>query len=83
MNFVQKAAGLHAAGKQRPVVAVQAGALDEGADFKIEFIVYFLGHWFHYRIILIIIIAEFLFKRPKLQKKRFHTISQRIAQGKI
>jgi hypothetical protein len=29
-------------------VALQTGALYEGADFKIELIVYFLGHWFHF-----------------------------------
>jgi hypothetical protein len=49
MNFVQKATGLHTSGKQLSVVAVQAGTLYEGADFKIELIVYFLGHWFHFR----------------------------------
>jgi hypothetical protein len=27
---------------------MQAGALYEGADFKIELIVYFFGHWFHF-----------------------------------
>ena len=48
MNFVQKTAGLHASRKQRPVVTVQAGALYKSADFKIELIVYFLGHWFHF-----------------------------------
>jgi hypothetical protein len=44
MNFVQKATGLHALGKQRSVVTVQAGTLNKGADFKIELIVYFSGH---------------------------------------
>ena len=48
MNFVQKAAGLHALGKQRSVVTVQAGTLYEGADFKIKLVVYFLSHWFHF-----------------------------------
>jgi hypothetical protein len=47
MNFIQKATGLHALGKQRSVVTLQAGTLYKGADFKIELIVYFLGHWFH------------------------------------
>jgi hypothetical protein len=48
MNFVQKATGLHALGKQRSVVTVQARTLYEGADFKIKLIVYFLGHGFHF-----------------------------------
>ena len=39
MNFIQQAAGLHAAGKQRSAMASQAGALYQGADFKIESIV--------------------------------------------
>ena len=49
MNFVEQATGLHAAGKQRSVAALPAGALDQGADFKIESIVYFLGHGFHFK----------------------------------
>jgi hypothetical protein len=48
MNFVKKATGLHALRKQRSVVTIQAGTLYKGADLKIELIVYFLGHWFHY-----------------------------------
>jgi hypothetical protein len=39
MNFVQQAAGLNAAGKQRSVTALPAGALNKSADFKIELIV--------------------------------------------
>jgi hypothetical protein len=47
MNFVQKATGLHALGKQRSVKTVQTGTLYKVADFKIELIVYFFGHRFH------------------------------------
>jgi hypothetical protein len=49
MNFVQKTAGLHASGKQRSVTTLQAGAFYKGSDFKIELIIYFLGHRFHFR----------------------------------
>ena len=48
VNFFQQVAGLHAFGKQGPVGALQAGALDEGADIKIELIVWFSGNWIHY-----------------------------------
>ena len=51
MNFVQHATGLHAAGKQRSETALPAGALYQCADFKIESIVYFLGHGFHFIIL--------------------------------
>ena len=49
MNFVEQTTGLHAAGKQRSEAALAAGALYQGADFKIESIVYFLGHGFHFK----------------------------------
>jgi hypothetical protein len=48
MNFIQKETGLHALGKQRSVVTLQAWTLYKGADFKIELIVQFSGHWFHF-----------------------------------
>ena len=47
MNSLQEAAGLHAAGKERPVGAFQAWTFYKGADFEIELIVYFFCHGFH------------------------------------
>jgi hypothetical protein len=64
-------------------VALQAGALYEGADFKIELIVYFLGHWFH---LMPHDSADFMFKRfefSKNLKKRFHTTGQGCVQVEI
>lgn len=49
VNFLQQVAGLHAAGKNGSVETLPAGAFHEGADFKIELIIWFLGHWFHFR----------------------------------
>ncbi len=82
MNFVQQTAGLNAAGKQRSVAALPAGALYQGADFKIELIVYFLGHGFHF--------IQNHYVRQKFsndsgdmknQKKQFHIISQHDVQA--
>ena len=50
MNLLQEAAGLHAAGKERPIGAFQAWTFYKGADFKIELIVYFFCHGFHFYI---------------------------------
>jgi hypothetical protein len=47
-------------------MALQAGALNEGADFKIELIVYFLGHWFHF---MYTIVAAIMFKGFKNSKE--------------
>jgi hypothetical protein len=50
VNLVKEAAGLHAAGKERPIGAFQAWTFYEGADLKIELIVYFFCHGFHFYI---------------------------------
>jgi hypothetical protein len=84
MNFVQKTAGLHASGKQRSVTTLQAGAFYKGSDFKIELIIYFFGHWFHFP-------RHDRWRHPcssdsrviKTRKKRFHTMGQRAAQAKF
>jgi hypothetical protein len=47
-------------------MALPAGAFYEGADFKIELIVYFLGHWFHF---MYTIVAAIMFKGFKNSKE--------------
>ena len=65
MDPVQEAAGLHASGKQRPISAVQAGTFYERADFKVELIVYFFGHGFHFYVKIITAITVDGFRNSK------------------
>jgi hypothetical protein len=53
-------------------MALQAGALYEGADFKIELIVYFFGHWFHF---MYTIVTTFMFERFEARKNLKEAVS--------
>ena len=71
---------MHALRKQGSERAIQTGALDEGADVKIELIVRFFGNWIHLLIVHNVHIQMLL--GWKTQKNRFHIIGQKASQAK-
>ena len=74
---------MHAFREQGSVRAMQTGTFDEGADVKIELIVWFFGNWVHLLIVSCVRVQRIRVYRNPKEAVTYHELDGCTSQNRI